>query len=322
MKTIATILLILNLNFVYGQKVQDKKEFDKKITELYDTVKQLKQQVQILTDKQEWKNQILEERLKQASETISSQNSLFDGFGVLYAIITVVIALIAIALPILTYQFGIKPSQEALKEFENNAEKKMEEFLFKTRNIQIEQAIENLKSQNQELKTNALAFLSLTQHQGFTDQQLYKLFLLLKSNDIDQAIKGTIAFTISNRKSDYATDYFSTALKDPKNTNIKYAAIRYFTSIGIENYIHIFRDLISDSKDKNTEFITLLGYIFGVNRNSLVTILNDKELIDKLDKNAINSLKLSLPTLKTTWQLSDNEVEQSYLNEKLKNASS
>lgn len=321
-KTISTILLIMTLSLVYGQKTPEKNPIEKKVLELTDSINILKNQVLELKEKQEWKNVVLEERIKQASDTIANQNSLFDGFGVLYSIITIIIALIGIALPILTYQFGIKPSQEALKEFENNAEKKMADFLAKSRNKQIEQAIDNLKSQNQELKTNAITFLSLTQHQGFTDEQLYKLFLLLKSESIDQTTKGTIAYSISNRKSDYATDYFSTALKDPKNVNIKYAAIRYFSNIGIENHLQIFRDLISQSKDKNTEFITLLSYVYSTNRNSLLTIINDKELIENLDVKTLQALKLSLPSLKTTWQLSDNELEQSYLNEKIENASS
>jgi hypothetical protein len=319
MKKYTTLFFFLLMSISFGQKPQEKKTIDKIVIELSDTMKLLRQQVQAINIKQEWKNQILEERLKQASDTISCQNSLFDGFGVLYTIITIVIALIGIALPILTYQFGIKPSQLALKEFENNAEKKMEEFITKTRNKQIEQAIENLKSQNQELKSNAITFLSLTQHQGFTDEQLYKLFLLLKSDSIDQSIKGTIVNSISSRKSDFATDYFSEAIKDSKNINIKFAAIRYFAIIGIENYLNVFRDLISNAVDKNTEFITLLTYVFSSNKNSVIPILNDKELIDKLDDNTLKMLKSSMSIFITSWQISDKEFEKSYLNQKINN---
>lgn len=271
-----------------------------------------------LIAKQEYKNQILEQRIQQASDTISNQNSLFDGFGVLYAIITIVIALIGIALPVLTYQFGIKPSQDALKEFENNADKKMEEFLAKTRNKQIEQAIENIKSDNQELKTNAVTYLSLTQHQGFSNEQLFKLFTLLKSDKIDQVTKGTIAYTISNRKSDYATEYFKEAILEPKNVNVKYAATRYFANVGIEDFLDVIRELVSSFTDKNTELNTLLIHMANTNKAAVKILINDKELIDTLNKKDIEAVS----NFKASWQLSDKEFEESYLNERIKNASS
>jgi hypothetical protein len=318
--TTLTLLFFILTTLSYSQQQQVKTtSLDKQVSALKDSLVKLNSKVSDLTDRQGWKNEILEERLKQASDTIANQNSLFDGFAVLYAIITIVITLIAIALPILTYQFGVKPSQDALKEFEANAEKKFETYLNKARNKQIEQAIENIKSQNQELKTNAVTFLSLTQHQGFTEQQLYKLFVLLKTSDIDQITKGTIAYTISNRKSDYATDYFTEALKDPKNINIKYAAIRYFANIGIEPHIKVLRDLISKATDKNTEFNTIAIYVAQANKEAVKLLLNDKSVIDLLDDSAIKMQKITVPSLKTSWQLTDEEVEKTYLYERIKN---
>jgi len=292
---------------------------DNQISALSDSLVKLNLKISDLSNKLSWKNEILEERLKQASDTISNQNSLFDGFGVLYSIITIVITLIAIALPILTYQFGVKPSQDALKDFEANSEKKFETYLNKTRNKQIEQAIENIKSQNQVLKTNATMFLSLTQHQGFTDQQLYKLFMLLKSDEVDQVTKGTIAFAISNRKSDHATNYFTEELKSPKNINVKYAAIRYFANIGIEAYLSVFKDLISNATDKNAEFNIVTISAGQANKNAVQFLLNDKSIIDQLGDDALRMQKLTIPSLKTSWQLTDEEIDKTYLSEKIKN---
>lgn len=324
MKIITTILLILTLSFAYGQKQATPKDnpIDKKIVELSDSLNVLKIQFQELKEKQNWKNEVLNDRLQQASDTISNQNSLLDGFGVLYTIITIIIALIGVVLPVLTYQFGIKPSQDALKEFENNADKKMEEFLAKSRNKQIEQAIENLKSQNQELKTNAVTYLSLTQHQGFSDQQLFKLFMLLKSDDIDQVTKGTLAYTISNRKSDYATEYFKEAVKNPANVNVKYAATRYFANIGVENHLDVFRSLVANALDKNTEFNTILIHIANTNKNAVKILINDKLFVDNLDNEALKMQKLTVQNFKASWQLTDKELEESYLNEKIKNTGS
>lgn len=318
MKKIATLILILTLTFCHGQKFQEVKLQGLKVTEPADSIRLLNKQVQTLIAKQEWKSQILEERLKQASDTISNQNSLFDGFGILYGIITIVIALVAIVLPILTYQFGIKPSQKALKEFENNADKKMENFLAKYRNNQIEQAIENLKSEIPELRSNAISYLTLTQYQGLTNEQLYRLVLALKSGNIDSSIISPIAYLISNRKSDPATDYFKTTINDPENVNIKHAAIRYFANNSIENYQSVFRGLILNSKDQKEEFLSLLSQLYPINQNSFVTLLNDKELIERLDEKCFKELRSSIALLKSaTWSQAKKEIEDSYLVEKL-----
>jgi len=326
MKTrmLTIIMLIFTFGFAYGQENPNNSKLDKNVVEisqLKSEIAELKSEIIELKEKAQWKNEIFEQRLQQASDTIANQNSLFDGFGVLYGIITVIIALIGIALPILTYQFGIKPSQNALKEFENNADKKMEDFLEKSRNKQIEQAIENIKSQNPELKSNATTFLSLTQHQGFTDEQLYKLFLILKSADIDETTKGQIAFSISNKKSDYATEYFTTALQN-NYVNIKYAAIKYFVNIGFDNHLNIFRDLISKSENKYIELVTLLTWLYSLNKNSILTVINNKDIVDSLDQQALKTLKGALPSLNKTWRIEENEFEKSYLNEMVKKASS
>ena len=324
MRTVTVLILIFTFGFAYGQKNQSNSEFDKNvvvINQLKSEIAELKSEITKLKEKAQWKNEIFEQRVQQASDTIANQNSIIDGFGVLYGIITVVIALIAIALPILTYQFGIKPSQNALKEFEKNADKRMEDFLEKTRNKQIEQAIENIKSQNPELKNKATTFLSLTQYQGFTDEQLYKLFLILKSENVDEITKGQIAFSISNKKSDYATEYFTTALQN-NYISVKYAAIKYFDNIGFDNHSDIFRDLISKSEDKYTELVSLLNILYTLNKKSILMVINNKDVVDSLDQKALKAFKEELSSLNVIWKFNDNEFEKSYLNEKAKNTSS
>jgi len=87
--------------------------------------------------------------------------------------------LIAIGLPIITYQFGVKPSQNALKELETNLDNKVAAYLEKTRNEQVKKSIEHLKGDNNDLKGQAISFLSLTQHEGFSDEQMFEFFRLL-----------------------------------------------------------------------------------------------------------------------------------------------
>ncbi|HMK24425.1 MAG TPA: hypothetical protein VK483_00245 [Chitinophagaceae bacterium] len=307
------LLFVLIGGISFGQTTNNEIDHNKQVIELSDSIKRQAILIRTLSEQISLKNVILEERLKQASDTISNQNALSDGFGVIYTIITIIVALLGIVLPILTYQFGIKPSQKALKEFENNIDKKFEQYLIDSRNSQIEQATENLKSQNQELKSNAVTFLSLTQHQGFNDQQLFKLFLLLKSSNIDQTTKGTIAYSISNRKSDFATEYFYEALKDSSNVGVKYAALRYFANIGIENHLKIYRDLISQANDKLLEFSTILIHNGSINKNANIILINDKEFIDGLGVTATNSLRNDFEIYSKSWQINEEDISNSYL---------
>lgn len=301
---------ITNLN----HKVQ---VLENKVNQLEDSLENKSFLSDLLVSQLKYKNQILEERINQASDTISNQNSLFDGFGILYSIITIIIAIIGIVLPILTYQFGIKPSQKALENFENNAETKIEDFLEKSRNRQIEQAIHNISSDNQELKSNAVTYLSLTQYQGFSDEQLFKLLTLLKSDKIDQVTKGILAYAISNRKSDYANEYFKEEIFTPDNSNIKYAAIRYFANTGIENYLNTIRKLVYSSSDKTSEFNSLLIHMASINKEAVKVLINDKKLIDYFDEKDIELQKQTLN--KDLLQISEKEFEKSYLFKKLNN---
>lgn len=118
------------------------------VLELSDSLKHLKNQIQDLSSLREWEKEVLEKRLEQASDTIANQTSMIEGFGTFYTIVGILIAAIGLILPAITYVLGIRPSQKALQEFEQNADKKIENFLSKKRNKQIEQAISDLKSDN------------------------------------------------------------------------------------------------------------------------------------------------------------------------------
>ncbi|WP_433832544.1 hypothetical protein [Flavobacterium anhuiense] len=183
---------------------------------------------------------VYEQRIQQANETIANQNSLISGFSTMYTVITIILALIGVSLPILTYQFGIKPSQQALEKFQENADKQIELFLVNNRNKQIEQAITNVKSSSQELKNNALNYLSLTAYEGFTNLQIDEMIILLHSNDIDSTTKNSIAHTISGKKHPSTTNYFRKVfeenLKDQFNS-----AITYFKNVHSTEYFEAFK---------------------------------------------------------------------------------
>ncbi|WP_367389623.1 hypothetical protein [Lewinella sp. LCG006] len=75
--------------------------------------------------KSDYANEILK-----ANSTITQLNAFVDAFGIIYTIITILIALLGIVLPVLIWQFGIRPSRRLIKNLENTVEEKIEGYIY------------------------------------------------------------------------------------------------------------------------------------------------------------------------------------------------
>ena len=263
------------------------------------------------------KDLIYEQRIQQASETIANQNSLISGFSTLYTVITIVLALIGISLPILTYQFGIKPSQKALKEFQENADKQIGAFVINNRNKQIEQAILNITSNNPELKNNALNFLSLTAYEGFTNSQIDEMINLLYLENIDPDIKNSIAFTISSKKHPSSTNYFRKVLEENIQDQFN-SAITYFKNINSFDYFDSLKKFIQNSDQQSEDYLFVSIYVSYQKGEALLNYLNYKPIVDSLKENSLISLKESINIYnETTWKINDEDFKACYLFQKV-----
>jgi len=262
-----------------------------------------------------YQNTILKERIEQASDTINNQNSLVSGFSVIYTIITIIIALLGISLPILTYFFGIRPSQKALADFEKNIDQKMGEYLENSRNNQIDQAIENLSGDNQELIISAINFLSITNHQGFKENQIFKMFKILRESNLDDPKKGTIANLLSSKKNIYATDFFKNAIFT--TGNVKGSAIKYFANNDLSENVNLFRELMKNAVDQNSEFYTIMTYCAITNKNAVKFLFNDKEFVDTIKKEFEDIIKSNfkhgLSSFARNFSLTEDELKETYL---------
>ncbi len=334
MKNLFIILIIsLSINIAYGQggkSVLEKKvnklteqviNLNKSVLKLQDSIKNESIQTKELIKKQQWKNEVLEERIQQASDTISSQNSLFDGFGVLYSIITIVMTLIAIGLPILTYQFGVKPSKNALKELESNLDIKVAEYLKKTRTKQISKSIEHLKGNNAELMGQAISFLSLTQHEGFSDAQLFEFYRLLKSDILSDSHKGTVAYLLSSRVNDYANEIFGDK-EQLKNNSIKSIAYQYIPKAGILNFIQPLVEFLTDNSNQFGEYWTLISFTNMYSKTAVNEVFENKELIDTLKEETLKTMKTSIKSLLGNININVEEFNKTYLADKIEKSSS
>ena len=334
MKNIFIILLILlsaNVTYGQGKKTQLEKKVDNlteqvstlnsKMLQIKDSIKRKNTITKELIEKQKWKNEILEQRIKQASDTIANQNSLFDGFGILYTIITIVMTLLAIGLPIITYQFGVKPSRDALKELENNLDSKVETYLTKTRNEQVKKSIEHLKGDNDELKGQAISFLSLTQHEGFSDADMFEFYRLIKSDKLTDTHKGTVAFLLSSRVNDYANEVFGDK-EQLKNNAIKSSAYQYIPKAGISSFIKPLSAFLRDNDNQYGEFWTLITFTHMYSKSACEEIFESKELVDILKTETLVTIKSGLQSLLENLKINKEAFNKTYLYQKIENASS
>lgn len=236
---------------------------------------------------------ILEKRISQSSETISNQNSIISGFGVIYTILTIVFGIIGLLIPIVTYYFGIKPSRDQIKNLESNFDKRLEEYLKHTKQQEIDTAIDRLTNGSAELKQNAITYLSLTQHEGLSDIQYFKLYKVITSEGIDSTYKYSLAYVLAGKENEFATEYCKSILLSKSQYN-EYIPARYFGMIGVTNYIQNFANYIKDIPEKNDAFIRIISHMKTVSLSSVLELFNSKEILDIFDKEDYKYLKNNL----------------------------
>lgn len=287
-----TMLIMLIAGFVTAEQGDQvsKREFNELHNTFSDSIRSMNEKIVEL-------NRLLKihevsklENLNDASNTIDYLNKLVGSFGVIFTILTCIIAIITIGLPILTYQLGIKPSQRALRDLETNMDNRIDSYLKNNRDKQIEQAFSNLTSESTALKSQGINFLTLTHHQGFSDTQMFKIYSLLKRNLNEISMKSQLSFLLATSKNEYADELFNDKEYLGDQT-IKQMALFYFVKTGLENNIGGFKKIIQLSSDKHMEYMSILYNTATNSTGDIIKVLESQELIDELGSDALKKLK-------------------------------
>jgi len=151
----------------------------------------------------------LTKEIEDSSNTISYLNSVISSFSSIATFLGIFIAILALVMPFATYQFAVKPSRDALKDLEKSFDVRLEKYLWENRNNQINQAIESIKRGNAVEKSQAISYLTFTQSEGLTDNQLFQVYNILRTKLSDNSVKSQLAFILSTRKTDYAAEFFN-----------------------------------------------------------------------------------------------------------------
>lgn len=260
------------------------------------------------------KNHIDEQKSKinNASNTISYLNSIINSYSVIFSILTIFIAIIALALPIMTYQFGIKPSQKALKELESNMDARLIKYLSEKRNKDIADALANISGGNNERKSQALSYLSITSHEGFTDNQIFQIFTILNRNLSNNNIKNQLSYILAIRKNEFADQFFNNE-NNLKDSIIEQMAILYFIKTGFSSNYNGLSCILNGSSDQYNTFIIFLFNLIQTSSKEVKNFINDTNIIDLLNDETLKKIKQNYPFNPIGFDF-DNVYRNSYYN--------
>ncbi|QJD98238.1 hypothetical protein HH214_21335 [Mucilaginibacter robiniae] len=257
----------------------------------------------------------LNQKLQDATQTINYLNSVIGSFGQILTILGIFIAVVALALPIIMYQFGIKPSQRALKELESNIDSRLSAYLKETRNKTINQALDDMEHGNLEKKNQAIAYLSITHPEGLSDQQRFKIYsLLVKGSDLP-AVRTNLGFILGTTKNEYADLIFKNQvmLKDPV---LKAMAYMYYSKTGFLNYRETIAELINSAEKPIEKFVTLITMLGQHSHQDVLTLINDEKLLDLIALSEMDNVMQHAIFVLEHQKLTKEQIEQSYLQQK------
>lgn len=233
----------------------------------------------------------LEKRLAQASDTISNLNSMIGAFSTAIAIIGIFIGILTIGLPIVTYQFGIKPSRDAVENLETTMDQKIAKYLEEEGQKSIENNIDRLDSSSLITRSQANAFFlyNIDSYKLNVNQILKIISVLENGKQVD--IKPTIATILLYQGKSYILDgYFMRVLKnyilsseDHNSMQLFNIAKQYFLTYATTDE---FVEMVEMAMPKeNTSNPHVSYYNENLSKSRALALLNSENFVNQIDKN-------------------------------------
>ncbi|MBP7902040.1 MAG: hypothetical protein KA015_04405 [Spirochaetes bacterium] len=220
----------------------------------------------------------------------------------LIAILGILSGLLAIAIPLITYIFGLRPMKEAEKRFneaeqrfnaiDNKIEDKVKEkfdlYIKEKEYSKMNDALHNLTSIDPVLKQSAINYVIVNQDFIIDEYLASLIYHILEPNNTESTLRSALQTLLSSNDNIWAKKYFKKLydIKDPccyPNSDYVSKYLSRYYSKEISDFI------ISFSKDRfiNFNYISTLFYdpfnLPGILPDYINDFLNNKEYIDLLD---------------------------------------
>lgn len=251
-------------------------------------------------------SKMLEHRLEAASEIIRWQDTQINTIQLFLLGVSI---FIAVFIPVFTYLFAIKPAKEATEKLKV----KFLEFLKGYEIKQIDQAIENTKSTDKHVRQSASLYLSLNQYFPFEDRHLFKIHKMLSDPQIEDSIKGVLALLLSNRKSEYADEYFTKLMQsNTKSDTLVYYALKYFATVGIKNYLEAIAEYVLNTNESYNRYINCASTLAYMSKEALSQLINNKRISENLNPDIRKKVYWHLQNIGSTYRI-EKEIENSLI---------
>lgn len=284
--------------------------------ELLDSINHLKRDLEKTKKDYSFQKNILTEQIKEAASKLGFLNSVVDTYGNILTILGIFIAIIALFVPLAAYLFAIKPSREILKDLEKNFDIRLETYLYESRNKQIKKAFESIKNGDPEHKHQAVAYLNFTQNEGLTDNQLFQIYTIIKNTDTEDSIRSQLAFILTSKKSDYASEIFNSE-EYTNSPSLQQMAYIYYGKIGYAENLTGIKILLSDKITQYENFTNLMLTVNQYNPGSTEQLLNDSKVLNLLGNETLLTASTELETLLNSSNINAN-YKSSQLFERIK----
>ena len=267
------ITIIFSTMFAFSQETKDTDEmsFEYLVKENALYKSEISRLNDIITEKEQiiGKNTIDTHLLK---STIEYQDKIFVGSGHWIDLMAIFLTILSIGLPLLTYLFGIKPSQEQLKKNKEFVKK----FLQQKEKDEINYFLNALSSKNVAEKNRAGIVLSVYVYYDFSSKQIDKLIKVAEQERDNENLKQTINNILSIHYSKATERYFIKLLKKSEIIDFYYID-RFFLLSGIEKY---FMNIANICKKDAKMLYNVLVYLKSLSHTAVIKILDNKTIIN------------------------------------------
>ncbi len=255
-----------------------------------------------------------------------NQDRTITNLEIIVAILGVIVGIISFSLPIAIYFFQIRPAEKILNEVKNvdsKIEVKLIEYLKNDELKRIDNSLIDLLSPEEKTSSDAALHLSFSQTFDFSDAQLAKAYIALKS-DIDINKKSILLMILSKRQSTFGDDIFKSLFKNKEEgPYFLYYSLRYFCVSGIDSYLNVMGEYIltaNDPQDANTianNYTNVAANLLSISKKAFIALINYPILNNGLDVKIKQQVSSSLAhTVKL--HNAEGDLKNSVLNKNIK----
>lgn len=236
-------------------------------------------------------------------------NQMLSVFNTAIVVISALIVLLSLFIVIFNYYFLIKPTEKLdtkIKEFDENIKeigsqverdlnKKFLEYMKNKQNSDIEQALENITSNNQSTRSMASVYFMVNQDIKLNDLQVLNVYNFLKDfsgSAMDRIqVKNSLEMLLSKQDSKYCEIYFRKVLNsEPLDTSSLFNALKYFEYSDYTNYLKDIKLSVLNSNNQFEKLKTLISSLPMISEKFTLDLISDEQFTNEFNENQLKEI--------------------------------